>query len=97
MGCLFLFILLITITLLFLGVIQQTNGMRVKLACVNWVSHLEAIVTQDLGERPLDVIAEEIKLLGLNCVRLTWPIFLVTNNLVIGLGLRYKMSPIQNP
>nr|KYP75747.1 Endoglucanase E1 [Cajanus cajan] len=72
--------------------IVDEKGSRVKLACVNWVSHLEPIVAEGLGERPLDVIANEIKSMGFNCVRLTWPTFLVTNNSLASLTVRQSLK-----
>lgn len=58
------------------------DGERVKLACVNWVSHLDAVVAEGLDKQPLDVISKKIRSMGFNCVRLTWPIYLVTNESV---------------
>ncbi|RDX66504.1 hypothetical protein CR513_54721, partial [Mucuna pruriens] len=72
--------------------IVNESGMRVKLACVNWVSHLEVIVAEGLDHRPLDVIAKEIKSMGFNCVRLTWPIFLVTNDSLASLTVRQSFN-----
>uniref|UniRef100_M8B8X6 Endoglucanase E1 n=1 Tax=Aegilops tauschii TaxID=37682 RepID=M8B8X6_AEGTA len=54
-------------------------GDRVKLACVNWPSHLEPMLAEGLGKRPVGAIAGDVAAMGFNCVRLTWPTFLVTN------------------
>ncbi|XP_057530255.1 glycosyl hydrolase 5 family protein-like [Amaranthus tricolor] len=59
--------------------IVDQDGQRVKLACVNWVSHLELVVTEGLTKQPVDVITKKISDLGFNCVRFTWPLFLATN------------------
>lgn len=60
--------------------IVDESGHRVKLACVNWVSHLEVVVAEGLSKQPVDVISESIVRWGFNCVRLTWPLFLATND-----------------
>lgn len=59
--------------------IVDENGRRVKLACVNWPSHLEPMLAEGLGHRPLDGIVAGIAAMGFNCVRLTWPTFLATD------------------
>ncbi|KAL6652986.1 hypothetical protein ACP70R_011911 [Stipagrostis hirtigluma subsp. patula] len=59
--------------------IVDEHGRRVKLACVNWPSHLEPMVAEGLSKRPLAAIAAGVAAMGFNCVRLTWPTFLVTN------------------
>ncbi|PKA57752.1 hypothetical protein AXF42_Ash015128 [Apostasia shenzhenica] len=60
--------------------IVDESGRRVKLACVNWASHLETVVAEGLGKQPLDSIANKISSMGFNCVRLTWPLFLATDD-----------------
>ncbi|XP_010502521.1 PREDICTED: uncharacterized protein LOC104779823 [Camelina sativa] len=55
------------------------KGRRVKLTCVNWPSHLETAVAEGLSKQPLDSIAEMIVSMGFNCVRLTWPLYLATD------------------
>lgn len=60
--------------------IVDESGHRVKLACVNWVSHLEVVVAEGLSKQPVDVISESIVRWGFNCVRLTWPLFLATDD-----------------
>ena len=37
--------------------IVDERGRRVKLACVNWPSHLEPVLAEGLGHRPLGTIA----------------------------------------
>ncbi|KAJ6321438.1 hypothetical protein OIU77_011501 [Salix suchowensis] len=67
--------------------IVDENGQRVKLACVNWVSHLEVMVAEGLSKQPMDAIAKRIVSMGFNCVRLTWPVFLANNPSIIDLPL----------
>ncbi|KAJ1386169.1 Ricin B, lectin domain [Sesbania bispinosa] len=82
------------------GVPLQTNsrwivnqdGQRVKLACVNWVSHLEAVVAEGLSKQPVDVISKGIKSMGFNCVRLTWPLVLLTNDSLASLTVRQSFQ-----
>nr|POE88507.1 monocopper oxidase-like protein sku5 [Quercus suber] len=61
-------------------IVDEVGGQRVKLACVNWVSHLEPMVTEGLSKQPMDAISKKIASMGFNRVRLTWPLFLVTND-----------------
>ncbi|PNX79907.1 endoglucanase e1-like protein [Trifolium pratense] len=68
--------------------IVNKNGERVKLACLNWVSHLDAVVAEGLSKKPVGVISSGIKSMGFNCVRLTWPILLVTNETLSSLTVR---------
>ncbi|XP_028776529.1 glycosyl hydrolase 5 family protein-like [Neltuma alba] len=68
--------------------VVKEGGGRVKLACVNWVSHLDTVVAEGLHKQPLDVISKKIKSMGFNCVRLTWPIYLVTNESLGSLTVR---------
>ncbi|XP_030496713.2 glycosyl hydrolase 5 family protein [Cannabis sativa] len=68
--------------------IVDENGHRVKLACVNWVSHLEAVVAEGLSKKPIDAIADQISSMGFNCVRLTWPLYLATNDSLASLTVR---------
>lgn len=68
--------------------IVDDGGQRVKLACLNWVSHLEPMVAEGLSKQPVDVISGRIAALGFNCVRLTWPLFLATNASLASLTVR---------
>ncbi|EEF47609.1 glycosyl hydrolase 5 family protein [Ricinus communis] len=72
--------------------IVDENGQRVKLACVNWVSHLEAVVAEGLSKQPMDMIAKKIVSMGFNCVRLTWPLYLVTNDTLASLSVRQSFQ-----
>ncbi|CAL5421240.1 unnamed protein product [Camellia sinensis] len=60
--------------------IVDETGRRVKLSCVNWASHLDAVVAEGLSKQPIDSISKKIVSMGFNCVRLTWPLFLATND-----------------
>ena len=68
--------------------IVDESGQRVKLACVNWVSHLEPVVAEGLSKQPIDTIVGRITSLGFNCVRLTWPLYLATNDSLASLTVR---------
>ena len=74
--------------------IVDEGGQRVKLACVNWVSHLEAMVTEGLSKRPVDAISKKIASMGFNCVRLTWPLFLVTNDSLASVTVRQSFQSL---
>ena len=74
--------------------ILDQDGRRVKLACVNWVSHLEAVVAEGLSKKPVDVISKGIKSMGFNCVRLTWPTLLVTNDSLASLTVRRSFQSL---
>ncbi|KHN43979.1 Endoglucanase E1 [Glycine soja] len=55
------------------------------------------MVAEGLGERPLDGIAKEIKSMGFNCVRLTWPIYLITNDSLATLTVRQSFNNLGLP
>ena len=74
--------------------IVDEGGQRVKLACVNWVSHLEAMVTEGLSKQPVDAISKKIASIGFNCVRLTWPLFLVTNDSLASVTVRQSFQSL---
>ena len=57
---------------------EEASGERVKLACVNWVSHLQPMVAEGLHKRPVGEIAGVILSMGFNCVRLTWATYMFT-------------------
>ena len=51
----------------------DSEGERLKLACVNWYgAHMEDMVVNGLDRQPLQFIADTIAELGFNCVRLPW-------------------------
>lgn len=50
-----------------------------KLACINWVGHLEPMIPEGLSKQPLCAIASRISSTGFNCVRLTSATWLWTN------------------
>ncbi|KAK4402705.1 hypothetical protein Sango_1011200 [Sesamum angolense] len=72
--------------------IVDETGQRVKLSCVNWPSHLEVVVAEGLSKQPVDEISEEIRSLGFNCVRLTWPLFLFTNDTLAARTVRQSLT-----
>ncbi|XP_040376938.1 glycosyl hydrolase 5 family protein [Oryza brachyantha] len=71
--------------------IVDEAGRRVKLACVNWPSHLEPVVAEGLGRQPVDAISKKVASLGFNCVRLTYPIALATNASLSSLTVRQSL------
>ncbi|GMI87737.1 hypothetical protein like AT1G13130 [Hibiscus trionum] len=72
--------------------IVDEGGQRVKLACVNWVSHLEPVLAEGLSKQSMDTIAKRIVSTGFNCVRLTWPLFLITNDSLASLTVRQSFQ-----
>ncbi|KMZ56663.1 Glycoside hydrolase, family GH5 [Zostera marina] len=70
------------------------DGRRVKLACVNWVSHLETVFAEGLGKKPVDEITKYIKFNGFNCVRFTWPTDLATNHTLAHLTVRRNFESL---
>ncbi|KAL5053557.1 hypothetical protein RYX36_034239 [Vicia faba] len=72
--------------------IVNKNGQRVKLACVNWVSHLDAVVAEGLSKKPVDEISKGIKSMGFNCVRLTWPTLLATDDTLSNFKVRLSLE-----
>ena len=59
-------------------VVRESDGVRVKLACVNWAAHLEPMVAEGLDKQPLARLALAIRGMGFNCVRLTWATHMLT-------------------
>ncbi|XP_039041062.1 glycosyl hydrolase 5 family protein-like [Hibiscus syriacus] len=72
--------------------IVDEGGRRVKLACVNWVSHLEPVLAEGLSKQPMDTLAKKIVSMGFNCVRFTWPLYLVTNDSLASLTVRQSFQ-----
>ncbi|XP_062110480.1 glycosyl hydrolase 5 family protein-like [Humulus lupulus] len=73
-------------------IVNEISGKRVKLACVNWVSHLEVVLAEGLNKQPIDAIVGRISSMGFNCVRLTWPVYLATNNSLASLTVRQSFQ-----
>lgn len=59
-------------------IVDDAGGRRVKLRCVNWAGHMEAMVAEGLDKRPIQDIARHVASLGFNCVRLTWATYMFT-------------------
>ncbi|RWV89545.1 hypothetical protein GW17_00048300 [Ensete ventricosum] len=72
--------------------IVDASGTRVKLACVNWPSHLELMLAEGLSKQPLASITWKIYTMGFNCVRLTYPTFLLTNESLASLTVRQSFE-----
>ncbi|KAF3789342.1 Major extracellular endoglucanase [Nymphaea thermarum] len=75
-------------------IVDDQTGNRVKLACVNWASHLDAAVAEGLDKQPLDNISRLISTMGFNCVRLTWPLFLFTDDSYSNLTVRSSFESL---
>mmetsp|Transcript_23574 Transcript_23574/g.60252 ORF Transcript_23574/g.60252 Transcript_23574/m.60252 type:complete len:644 (+) Transcript_23574:1017-2948(+) len=61
--------------------IVDADGSRVKLACVNWYgAHMRQFVVGGLHRRNIHELADTIRNMGFNCVRLPVSIELVQNN-----------------
>lgn len=54
--------------------IYDAGNERVKLRCVNWAGHMEVNLPEGLHAQPLAVLADSVRDLGFNCVRLTYSI-----------------------
>lgn len=65
---------------------------RVKLACINWPSHLQPMVAEGLNKRTLDSISKSVVSMGFNCVRFTWPLYLVTNDSLATVTVRQSFQ-----
>lgn len=76
---------------------DQNGGERVKLSCINWVSHLESAVVEGLSKQPVDVISKKILAMGFNCVRLTYPLFLFTNDSLASTTVRKSLTKLGLP
>ncbi|KAK8502349.1 hypothetical protein V6N13_090677 [Hibiscus sabdariffa] len=72
--------------------IVDNGGRRVKLACVNWASHMEPVLAEGLSKQPMDTIAKRIVSMGFNCVRFTWPLYLITNDSLALLTVRQSFQ-----
>lgn len=72
--------------------IVDQSGRRVKLACTNWVTHLELVTAEGLSKQPVDEISRKIVAMGFNCVRLTWPLYLATNESLASLTVRQSFQ-----
>ncbi|VFQ75990.1 unnamed protein product [Cuscuta campestris] len=75
-------------------IVDESSGRRVKLGCVNWSSHLEAAVAEGLSKQPVDAISNSVAEMGFNCVRLTWPLFLFTNESLGSMTVRESLRSL---
>ncbi|XP_057802744.1 glycosyl hydrolase 5 family protein-like [Salvia miltiorrhiza] len=78
-------------------IVDDASGKRVKLACVNWPSHLEPMIAEGLEKKPINVIVKKISETGFNCVRFTWSTYMFTRpdygNLTVSKSLeRFNLS-----
>ncbi|KAK9063471.1 hypothetical protein SSX86_017341 [Deinandra increscens subsp. villosa] len=73
---------------------DRNGGERVKLSCVNWVSHLDVAVAEGLSKQPVDAISKKILDMGFNCVRLTYPLFLFTDEKIGSMTMRESLRKL---
>ncbi|KAI4352506.1 hypothetical protein L6164_006751 [Bauhinia variegata] len=66
--------------------IINSTGQRVKLHCVNWSAHLNAMLVEGLEVQLLKDIVGQVKNLGFNCVRLTWATYMFTRHATARVG-----------
>ncbi|XP_050227071.1 glycosyl hydrolase 5 family protein-like [Mercurialis annua] len=59
-------------------IVDSITGIRVKLACVNWPSHMETMLAEGLHEQPLKKIVALLVKQRFNCVRLTYATYMWT-------------------
>ena len=71
-------------------VVRESDGARVKLACVNWAAHLEPMVAEGLDRQPLARLALAARGMGFNCVRLTWATHMLTRAANTTVSQRFK-------
>ena len=65
-------------------VVVDSDGARVKLACVNWYgAHMEGHVVNGLDRQTIASIANTINSLGFNCVRLPFSLEQFYDNPII--------------
>ncbi|KAJ3675309.1 hypothetical protein LUZ60_004351 [Juncus effusus] len=76
-------------------IVDESNfGTRVKLACVNWPSHLEPMVPEGLSKQPIDSISKSVVSKGFNCVRLTYATFMLTDKSVSSRTVRQSFQSL---
>ncbi|CAL5384201.1 unnamed protein product [Camellia sinensis] len=74
-------------------IVDETRW-HVKLSCVNWASHLDTVVAEGLSKQSIDSISKKIVSMGFNCVRLTWPLFLATNDSLANTTVRHAFQAV---
>lgn len=77
-------------------IVDALTGQRVKLSCVNLVSHAQSMVAQGLDKRPLKELAAEISSRQFNCVRLTWSIHMFTRHPLETIGEVFDLLDISD-
>lgn len=53
---------------------------------------MEVMVAEGLNQQPVDAISQAIINMGFNCVRLTWPLFLFTNDSLGSITVRQSFK-----
>ena len=71
--------------------IVDSQGARVKMACVNWYgAHMEGHVVNGLDRQSLSSIANTIKEIGFNCVRLPFSLEQYYQNPYVDVRIFFK-------
>lgn len=75
--------------------IVDESGKRVKMMCINWSSHMNAMLGEGLDTIPLNKLVSQIKDHGFNCVRYTWATHMFTRyaNYKVGDNLDFLRLP----
>ncbi|CAA0820472.1 Cellulase (glycosyl hydrolase family 5) protein [Striga hermonthica] len=73
-------------------IVDEATGQRVKLKCVNWVSHLQPMIAEGLDKKPLSVIVGNISQSGFNCVRFSWATYMFTRHEYYGLTVSQSLD-----
>lgn len=68
-------------------IIDDENGQRVKLACVNWAAHLQTMLPEGLDQQPINNIVKQISLMGFNIV------FVLHGLLICSLVIQISLWP----
>ncbi|XP_068666326.1 glycosyl hydrolase 5 family protein-like [Aristolochia californica] len=55
---------------------------------------MEVMLAEGLSKQPLDYISKQIASMGFNCVRLTWPLFMITNNTLASVTVRQSFQSL---
>ncbi|GER30580.1 glycosyl hydrolase superfamily protein [Striga asiatica] len=73
-------------------IVDEASGQRLKLKCVNWVSHLQLMIAEGLDKMPLSLIVGNISQSGFNCVRFSWATYMFTRPEYYGLTVTQSLD-----
>eukprot|EP00250_Pteridium_aquilinum_P020461 c24822_g1_i1 orf=356-2542(+) len=74
--------------------VRESDGERVKLACVNWAGHLETMLPEGLNRQPLYRLGLAVKGMGFNCVRLTFATYMFTDPMLSNLTVAESFTRV---